>query len=493
MRKLATTALLEGEFSALRQRVLRAVGAEWLGQILNFGVRLVLVPLFLSSWGAETYGQWLILTAAAAWFGLGDLGAQLYFVNRLTAAWVEGRQEEFQELLSTGLFLFLVSSLLLLICVLLALMWPPLLAWLGLESANPGVAKFVLAIMAARFLIAFPVGLLLGVYRALGAQATSVMYANLMILIQFIGSAIALYAGADMSVLATLEIVPQLFVITLVAIDLRKRLPSNVRLFTIASVKRRILRDAVSPSLHFLGVQLSMALMIQGSVIVIAKSLGPVEVAVFSSMRTVSNVAFRFLTMLSHSVWPEFTRLHGSGEVKKLAYIFELILQSGLFIGIVFLVIIQNLGEPLYHWWLNHKLPYDALAMYLVCCFGIVSTLWGFAGSLMMATNQHEEYARLQLPVNLLALWLCYAGATAYGLTGAIVALIAGQSIPMMLTVVLLLTRKNFVKISVISLRASVAAIFLFPLCINLWTGIMAVAVLGVLTVRLYAQHHLLR
>lgn len=463
------------KISGMRWRILRAVGAEALGQILNIGIRLLLVPLFLSAWGGTAYGEWLILTAVAAWFGLGDLGGQLYFVNRLTVEWATGKLEEFQRVLSTGLLLFLLSSGVLFGVVLLGLTWTPFIPWLGLKSVGHDLANTILLLMALRFLIALPTGLFLGVYRAIGAQATSVMYGNLMLMIQLIASAVALLAGAGMLFLAALEILPLLVVSVFLSWDLRRRLPKEIRLFDFGKADRSIFFSSILPSFHFLGIQLTMALMIQGSVLVVAKTLGPVEVAIFSSMRTVSNTVSRFMAMLSHAAWPEMTRLATIMEDEKLTQLFRVILNLAFFAGLCYLVLMGRFGEILYHWWLNHKLPYNHFVMFLMACQVVITILWTFGGNLLMATNRHEEYALFQFPVNLLALLLCYCGAIGYGLPGAVTGLIAGQSLLMLIIVVHLLRKKGLKKIANSLLHTAILSFVLLPLTMNFWLGLISV------------------
>lgn len=468
----------------MRGRILRSFGADSLGQVLNIGIRLLLVPLFLSTWGAEAYGEWLILTALAAWFGLGDLGGQLYFINRLTADWAVGKIDVFQSVLSTGLLLFLVSSTVLFCCVLIAVNWIPVASWLGLKAVDQDLAKAILLLMALRFLATLPIGLFLGIYRAIGIQATSVMYGNLILIFQFVASALALLAGGGMLLLASLEVVPFLVVFVVVICDLRRRLPKEVSLFALASADRSILRSAISPSLHFLGLQLSAAIMIQGSVLVVAKTLGPLEVAIFSSMRIVANVMSRFMGMLSHAAWPEITRLAILGQEEKLAKLFSVVLNLALFVGLCYLILMVNFGEVLYSWWLNNNLPYDSWAMYLLSCQVVMTVLWTWGGNLLMATNHHEEYARWQLPVNLLAIFFSYWGAVEYGLLGAVAGL-AGQSLPMLLIVAWLLVKKGWKQIAYSFVITSLAGLVLLPTTLNIWASLVAaILFLGIVVSR---------
>lgn len=458
---------------SLRGRVMRSVGADAMGQMLNIGIRLMLVPLFLTTWGAESYGEWLILTAIAAWFGLGDLGGQLYFINRLTTEWVTGKLEQFQRTYSTGLLLFLGSSTILFMGVLIAVSYLPIAEWLAIKSVNQTGVKIILLLMALRFLVALPIGLMLGVYRAIGIQATSVMYGNLMLLIQFVASAVALLNGGGMLLLAALEVLPFLLIFIVVVWDLRRRLPSEFKLFALGQADREIFRAAISPSLHFLGLQVSAAIMIQGSVLILARTLGPVEVAIFSSMRMVANVMSRFMGILAHAAWPELTRLASLEEHEKLAKLFNTILYLALFVGVCYVMVIVNFGQMLFTWWLNNTLSYDFWVMYLLSCQVVMNVMWTWGGNLLMATNHHGAYSKVQFTVNFLALVFFYWGAVKFGLLGAVVGLFACQSLPMMLIVYSLLLRKGWHQIAFNLMLASLAGLMLLLTILNIWASLM--------------------
>ncbi len=460
---------------------MRSFGADALGQMLNVGIRLLLVPLFLSAWGAESYGEWLILTALAAWFSLGDLGGQLYFINRMTADWAAGEREDFQRVYSTGLLLFVASSCLLFGAVVLLLAVLPASVWLDLKAVDPELAKAILLLMTLRFAIALPFGLLLGIYRAIGLQATSVMYGNLILMIQFVASALVLLNGGGMLLLASLEVLPLLLIIPIVALDLRRRMPSEFSLTAFNKVDRSIMVSAISPSLHFLGLQFSAAIMIQGSVLVLAKTLGPVEVAIFSSMRIVANVMVRFIGTISHAAWPEITRLAMLGEHEKLSRLFRAVLLLALFAGLCYLVLLVNYGEPLYRWWLNGKLPYDSTVMFLLSTQVVLTVMWTWGGNLLMAVNQHESYARWQIPVNLIALLLCYFGSLEYGLLGGVAGLFVGQSLPMIMIVSWSLARNGWHQIARNLLVASFAGLVLIPATLSNWSSLFALVLVSLI------------
>jgi O-antigen/teichoic acid export membrane protein len=464
---------------SIKGRIIRACGANTVGHFLHIGVRLLLVPLFVCAWGTEAYGEWLILTALAAWFHFGDFGGQTYYVNKLTADYAAAKYDSFQKLYSTGMLFFLCSSFVIVVCILCVLVLSPIVNWLNLSYVSRPVVIAVLGLIAVRFFIALPAGLLLGVYRAIGKQATGIMYANLIVLIHFIASAAVLLAGGGMLWLAALEVVPFLIVGVIVFIDLRKRLSERLSITALGRADRNIFLKSIKPSLHFLSLQFSQALMIQGSVLVLAKALGPVEVAIFSTMRVIANVMQRVIGTLVNSVWPEIIRLAAIKNAAVLLRLFKVIIGISLGVGICYLFIVVNWGEFLYNVWLSKKLPYDNVVMYILSFQVVFNVFWTWGAHILKATNRHEEYARAQIPCYLFALAVCYMGAEHYGLRGGVIGLFVGQSLPMLFIVSWFLIKKGWSNMARSLMVASGLGVVLMSMTINIFTGILAVGLSG--------------
>ena len=75
--------------SSAINRLSRGVASTALGQIISAAKSILLVPLFLSAWGADGYGKWLILTALVSYVSLIDLGGQLYIGNIIAQEYVK--------------------------------------------------------------------------------------------------------------------------------------------------------------------------------------------------------------------------------------------------------------------------------------------------------------------------------------------------------------------------------------------------------------------
>ena len=162
------------------KRLIQGLGANFLGQVINLASRVLLVPLFLTAWGAQVYGEWLLLTSIVAYLYLTDLGGQLYIINRLTQAYAQQDSRLFRKILHTGLALFLVLPLaVFFVFVGVILLFPPG-ALLQITITGPTTVFLVLSVLAFQLVFSLPQGILLGVYRAVGLLPRGVMLSNLM-------------------------------------------------------------------------------------------------------------------------------------------------------------------------------------------------------------------------------------------------------------------------------------------------------------------------
>lgn len=426
------------------QRIWRAVGAESLGQILNFTIRLLLVPLFISTWGLEDYGFWLTLTSLSSWISLSDLGGQLYFQNSMNIAWAQKRYDDFQSTLTSGLYFFFsiaLASSLIFYGIIFAL---PFEEWFRYESLGRNTGNLIILIVTLKLTLALPFGTILGVFRVIGKQATSVMYVNLTLFIQLILSVTALLLKSSMIVLACIEIIPLIIVMILSSLHIKKIMPEHFRFLSLKSFSLATIKESIRPSFHFFVIQISTSVIIQGCTLLTARVLGPAEVVVFNSLRTVANLFSQFIGVLSHSAWPELTRLHAQKENRKLFNVYAHIATLLFIAGLTYFCLLDQWGGFFFKLWMGDKVQYFPVTMFLISLLVVMNSVWTFCSYMLMATNQHTGYSTSQLFVNVLALCLFGIGLKIQGLDAGILGLLMGQTLPMTLVIYYNLKKCNW-------------------------------------------------
>jgi O-antigen/teichoic acid export membrane protein len=410
----------------MRKRLIQGIGANFLGQFISLASRVLLVPLFLTAWGAEVYGEWLLLSSIVAYLSLTDLGGQLYIVNRLTQAYAQQDVPLFRKILHTGLGLFLILPLAVFAAFIGVILFFPPGVVLQITITSPRVVFLVLAILAFQFVISLPQGILLGVYRAVGLLPRGVMFTNLMQLVTVVLVALGLWWQGGLAAISFLQLLPILVVSLAAGRDLNRRFP-EFRVFSLREADRSFSLSFIKPSLQFFAIQLSQAFSIQGTVLVVGMVLGSVQVVVFSTMRTIINLIRSFFEKLSHAAWPELTRLDSQGDAEKFFLLFRVLFRTTLIAGVLFMALFHFWGERLYHFWLGKSVAYQQQVMDLFLVYMGQMLIWLTCCHPLMATNRHRALSKIMLVSSLLSIALAYLGGLRLGLPGVILGMIAGD------------------------------------------------------------------
>lgn len=408
------------------KRLCQGIGANFLGQIINTVSRIVLVPLFLLAWGADIYGEWLLLSSMVAYLALTDMGGAVYIGNRMTQAFAHRDDESFRKILHTGLLLFLLIPAVVLVIFITVIFFfnPATLLHISLTSHR--TVMLVLTLLAFQFAISLPQGILLRVYFAVQMLPRGVMLANLMQFMTFIFLASGLWLGWGMVAIAALQIIPYGVIAGIALRDLNRKFPQ----FKILSLQEADFGFGISfikPSLHFFLIQLNQAFSIQGIVILVGIVLGPIQVVLFSTMRTIINLIRSLFEQVSHAAWPEMTRLDAQADMDKFLMLFRLILRSTLIGSIFFITIFHYYGGFIYHFWLRKTVPFQQPVMDLFLIYMGQFIFWLTCSHPLLATNRHQTLAKVLVISSILTIGLAYWGGQHLGLQGIVLGMIIGD------------------------------------------------------------------
>ncbi len=402
------------------------MGANVLGQVINLCSRLILVPLSLHAWGANVYGEWLVLSSFVAYLSLTDMGGQLYIVNRLTQAYAQKDNLLFRRVLHTGLALFLIlpTTVFLIFVTTISVISPESI--LQITHTDHQTVVWVIGLLAFQLVFSLPQGILLGVYRAVGLLARGVMLANLLQILQLFLTAGILWNGGGMVWVAGAQIIPSFLIACLALIELNQRFP-QFSLFSLKDARVSLGKTFIKPSFHFLSIQLSYSFSIQGTILVVGALLGSVQVVVFSTIRTMANVMRQLLGLISHTAWPEMTRLDSERDGVKLFILFRVILRSTLLMTTVLAILLHYWGGTLYHLWLGESVPYQQGVMDLFLVYVLQQVFWTASSNLLMAINHHHALAKALLASSVMSIALAFLGGHYFGIEGVVTGIIASD------------------------------------------------------------------
>lgn len=410
-------------------RIVQGIGAGIIGQFLGVAQRLLLPPLFLKAWGVGMYGDWLLVSAMVSHLALAEFGGTVYVINRLTQLYARRDEKEFGNTLQTSLGLFTALPAVIIFFFISALYLAPD-AWLyKFQFLNFKTYRLIISVLALQIFLSIPQALILGIYRALGKLPRGAMIANCMMFIQLILVGLGLNIQLGQIEIALLQMVPIGATLIWAMYDLNLRWP-ELNMFSRWRIDLSLAKGILVPSSHFFLIQFSMALSIQGTVIVAGLLMGATHVVIFSTMRTLANSIKSILGVISHAAWPDLTRLDAEADFTRLNILFRSILRTNICATVLFGYILMEFGDWIYQIWLGNLGLFDSSLMTLVIIFLTLQISSGVYSNLLMATNRHQPLSILTIISSGVSILLAYFGALHNGLDGMLHGLILAELLP---------------------------------------------------------------
>jgi O-antigen/teichoic acid export membrane protein len=372
------------------------------GQVVNIVGNLLLVPLFLSRWSTGLYGEWMALSAMVTYFSVTDLGMNSAAANAMTAAYARGNLGRYRYLQGSAMAFYvgMALSLSLLFGFLAAVL--PLPAWIGIRHIPPTVAAWVTWLLASTVLWQMPAGQIGGIYRSTGNLAATQWIGNLQAIGALAVTATVLLLHGGVLRLALLGAAPMIAVTAGAWFSLRRSHPELLPKLSAARVAG--LRELLSPSLLFGLIMLSMALALQGPVLLVSRVLGGTAVALLVTTRTLSYIIKQVVGPVQSALWPELTRLDAVGAESALRLGHRLLMSASVGLSAAFVGALWFEGASVLAVWTRGKLTPDVWLLRFFLLAILLQVPWLTSSIFMIAINRHRRLARYYLISAVLAL-----------------------------------------------------------------------------------------
>jgi O-antigen/teichoic acid export membrane protein len=410
---------------SVRNRLIAGFGAAALGPFITALVQVVSVPVFLHSWGPALYGQWLVLSAIPAYLSMTDMGFGSVGGNdmamRVASSDKDGALGTFQStwLLVTGI------SVLIGACAFGILFSVPITNWLQLNSLGLWGTRSVLFWLSVYSLGTLQTATLLAAFRSDGQYALGNLSINIMRLVE----------NAVMLLLVILHSSPGRVALAAAVI----RLVGTVVLFKLLVVKLPWIRVGMSraswlrikeltrPAFAFMAFPAGNALSLQGMTILTGILLGPVAVATFNPMRTLSRFAYQILDSIKNAVWPELSAAYGSHNWPLARRLHRSCCQVAFWLAILAVLGLGVLGPSLFRVWTHGRITMNLPCFYTLLLVVVASSFWNTSSAVSIAANLHGRLAVYYLAGTAVSLGLAYVLTPHLGMTGPALALLAAD------------------------------------------------------------------
>jgi O-antigen/teichoic acid export membrane protein len=367
--------------------------------------QLASVPIFLHRWNAETYGQWLAISAVPVYLTMVDAGILTAAGNLMSMYHARGEDEQLKRVFKAALGV--VTLVLPVVAVLIGALL--LFFSFGLSADQRG-ALFVLAV-ACLFTVAS--GLFDAAYRSVGKYPKIAFLLSTARIVEWAATLMGLFIRGTLTSAALGFLTGRVLCFTTNFFLSRRDVPQIE--WSLVGIDRQLTASLARSGLGFISITLGSVLTLQGMVVLAATQLGGTAVAVFSTSRTLTRLLAQVAVLSGRSMAPEISAMHGSRQqaaADKLIRQMTLLVMSVILIGAAILV---PIGPTVMKIWSHGEIQFNRTVFYLLVAAAIATSFWQIQSVRLTATNQHRLFASLLVAVAVIALIVTYFGMARFG------------------------------------------------------------------------------
>lgn len=370
----ATEALLPRD---LLRRLGQGAGANLLGKVWVALAQVVTIPVLLTGWGAEAYGTWLLLLTIPASLQLADLGlataAAVEMSRRVVAGDASGAGAVFRT------------------------------CWLGVTAtsvAGAGLAVVVgamlgphlietIAILSACGVLQLQMGFVSGVYRAQGRYARGTFLYDIVYPAEALALVAVVLAGGGLRDVAVAYLAVRLVAVLAYGAAAMRLAPWA----RFGAPNWALLPALTGPARAALVLGVANAFGLQGVMLALGVTAGPVAVAVFGPVRILARMPLQFAGLLGRASLPEFTRLLQAGSAEALRRLSRLNAAVALGVTVPCAVILAGFGSAILSWLSDGGLSAGPWLFGLMGLAATANATWTAVSLPLLAANKQGQFA----------------------------------------------------------------------------------------------------
>jgi len=411
--------------SQIRRRLTLGFVSNLIGKLGSSFIQLVQVPVFLHFWSVPLYGEWLIVNSIPTYLSFSNLGFGSVASNDMTMSVAGGNREQalivFQS--TWWLIVLLCGACGVLLAVAIYLF--PVAHALRLSIISAQDVKWIIFYLGCAVLLGQVEQLLQAAYTCTGRYAYGNLIKNCISLAAFGATimAVALHQGARVTALVFAA--ANMGGTVLLARMVRRDVPWIKFGWEHASFSE--IRRLAGPAIAFMGFPVGNALNIQGSLLAVGFALGPVDVVIFGTSRTISRVALQIVQMVNMTFWPELSSASGAGDWPLVRALHRRACQMALAIALMIVTTIIASGPWLLNHWTGGHVVSDRPLLSILLLVVVFNALWSTSSTLVVAMNRHQKLSLYYICGTSVTIVVTYIAAVRIGLYGAAASLLISE------------------------------------------------------------------
>ena len=401
--------------------------SNWVSRLAGTIIQLVQVPVFLSHWSAPLYGEWIAVNAIPSYLSFSNIGFGSVASNEMTM--LMGRDDKDGALRVFQSCWWLIS----LVCVATIVVFAGLLfvlpigRWFGLHEISAVDTRWVLFALGTAVLFGQLEQLLGGAYTCVGRYPYGTFIKSCLTLTAFTAMIVPVLLGHGPRAAAMVFGAANVLGTIVLGLMVRKDIPWIE--FGWKHAEWGEIKRMTGPAFAFMGFPIGNALNLQGTILAVERVLGPTDVVVFATARTVSRVALQMVQLVNQTFWPELSSAFGSGNIALVRTLHRRACQLALIVGVGLIAVMMTVGPWFMVRWTQHKIPPSPGLLFMLMISVLFYAGWSTSSTLLTAINRHQTLAKYYIFGTGVTVVATYFAAKYSGLLAAAASLILSEVI----------------------------------------------------------------
>lgn len=409
----------------MRDRLARGVAANAVGKVYVALIQIISVPALVGAWGVENFGVWLMMSTIPTYLTLSDFGFSQTATADMTMEVAKGKHE---SALKTFQSLWCLTAIVGGAIILIA---GALLAGAShYAGAAPWIADHaaVLWLLTCYAVVVQGSRVVLTGFHASGHYAIGTAVHDFLCFAQGLLAIVVAMLGGGFFACALVLLCGHLASTALLYAMLRQRVSWIKAGTTHASAGeiKRLLR----PAMGAMAIPLSLAINVQGMVLVVGAALSPAAAATFGAVRTISRVSVQMVGIFGRASMPELSAASALGRNDGVSSILRMNIAVLAIILVPGALIFALYGSDIVRLWSGGAIVPETSFVALMAAGMVVHAVWMLATQMLLAVNRHGRAAVMSLLVYVAAIVAAMPAAKLFGLEGVAVVLIIGDALP---------------------------------------------------------------
>lgn len=419
--------------------------AHLLSKLIRIADQLLLVPIFLKSWGAAYYGEWLTLSIIPSVLAFADFGLGTAASNSIVLSYASGKRQECADWYETGFRVISASIIfgLILSAIIMLVAWH--FGYLEKSLIEPIDAFWSVLLLMGGRLANFYNQLFDGFYRSKHKADISINMLTIEGLLK-IGVGIGvLMMGYGIVAFSLCQFV----IIVLFNVIYAYYAKSIMRELSEGRWNIAYAKDTFKKGMAYFVSPLWQSIYFQGSTFIVRIVMGPEAVAVFNTLRTMTRSINQMYSVVNGAIMPELQIAIGERKETLSRRLFINGVRLSFIVSIAGVIIMSLLGLPIYNWWTQNQLKVSSNAWFILLIGIMFNAIWWTASVVFRAKNEPYHFSVYCIVSAVISVIFTYLLALPYGMLGAV---IGYMSLDVMMAFLVLPTACRMINISLADL-----------------------------------------